>query len=119
MNTDMAIKAFSQSEKVKAGLIWAAQVIDMLPGLPAGERMGGEKVVAALLNMIAHEISLASVIVGDEGWNEIIPHIEMALTMINSGVSQEATIHISKALSMVTNTAQQTMSFLIEKGLVT
>ena len=39
MEVDKAIMAFSQSEKVKAGLIWISQVLEILRGMPDQERM--------------------------------------------------------------------------------
>ncbi|MFC1867436.1 hypothetical protein ACFL0H_04815 [Thermodesulfobacteriota bacterium] len=118
MEIDKAIMAFSQSEKVKSGIIWATQTLNIIQGLPAGEKTGGEKVINALINMIGQEIRLAETVSGDEGWCGIEPYIEKAVLMINSGVSQEATIHLSRALSMVTNIGQQSMTVLKEENLI-
>ena len=116
MEIDEAIMMFTQSEKIKAGIIWASQIIGMVQGLPDGEKKGGEKVVGAILNMIAHETKLAGNVVGGEGWDEIEAFIDKALVMVNSGVGHEAGVHLSKALSKATNFGQQSMSFLQEKG---
>ena len=59
METNEAIMAFSQSEKIKAGLIWVTQTLNLLEGLPGGEKAGGEKVINAVLNMVGNEIKLA------------------------------------------------------------
>jgi len=113
-----SIMAFSQSEKIKSGLIWVSQALEMLPGLSNTEKGGGEKMVSALLNMIGHEIQLAKVVAGGAEWDEIEPHIDKAVVMVNSGVGHEATLHLSMALSKVTNIGHQSMTFLKEKSLL-
>ena len=118
MEIDEAIKLFTQSEKIKAGLIWVSQTLSILQGFHDLEKMGGEKIVHAILNMIAYEAKLAGTVAGNEGWNEVEAHIDRALVMINSGVGEEATLHLSKALSKTTNFGQQSMSFLLERGLL-
>ncbi len=118
METDKAIMAFSQSEKIKAGIIWISQALILLQGLPGEEKKGGERIISALLNMIDHEIKLAKAVAGSEMWDEIEPNIDKAVVMVNSGVGHEATIHLSRALSKVTNIGHQSMTFLKEKGLL-
>jgi len=118
MNTKEAIMAFSQSEKIKAGLIWAAQGLDLFHGLSEEERRGSEKMVTALLHMIGHEISLARSLAPHDTWQVVETPIEKALTMIQSGVGHEAVPHLAKALSSVTNIGQQSMSLLKEERLL-
>jgi hypothetical protein len=118
MKTNEAIMAFSQSEKIKAGLIWVSQVLEFLRGLPDEQRKGGEKIVRALLGMIGQEMGLAVALTGREAWDGLESHIEKALIMVDSGVGEEAIPHLSKALSKVTNVAQQSMSLLKESGLL-
>jgi hypothetical protein len=118
MEIDKVILAFSQSEKIKEGIIWASQVLNMLPGLPPNEKKGGEKIVKALINMIGQEIRLAAGVTNDEGWEGIETHIDKAVLMINSGVSEEAPLHLSKALSMVTNIGQRSMTILKNEKLL-
>ena len=117
-NINKAIMAFSQSEKVKAGIIWASQAVNLLQGCSETEKRGGEKVINVLINMISQEVKLAVSLSGDNRWEGIGPHFEKAVAMIDSGVSEEATVHLSKALSMVTNIGQQSMLFLKEKDLL-
>jgi hypothetical protein len=118
METNEAIMAFSQSEKLKAGLIWVSQTLNLLEGLPGGEKVGGGKVINAVLNMLGHELKLAKAVGGDRGWEEVEPYVEKALVMVNSGVGEEANAHLSKALSKITNIAHESMSLLKEKGLL-
>ena len=118
MEIDKAILAFSQSEKIKAGIIWISHALDMLQGLPGAEKKGGEKMINAVLNMIGHEIRLAMTVAGGEGWLEIEPHIDKALVMVDSGVGHEANVHLSKALSKTTNIGQRSMTFLSEQKLL-
>ena len=118
METDKEIMAFSQSEKVKSGIIWVSQTLGMIEGLSGGEKTGSEKTVIAILNMIVHEVNLARTISEDERWEGIGPDIDNAILMINSGVSQEAITHLSRALSKVTNIGQQSMLSLRGKKLL-
>ena len=118
MEVNEAILAFSQSEKIKAGLIWVSQALGLLEGLPQGERKGAEKVLQALLSMVAQEIKLAGVLAGPGMWDDAQAYTEKALTMVLSGVGGEAQPHVSKALSKITNVGQETMSFLQDKGLI-
>jgi hypothetical protein len=118
MEINEAIMAFSQSEKIKAGLIWVSQSVNLLEGLAGGEKAGGEKVINAVLNMVGHEIKLARAVGGDRGWEEIEPFLEKALVMVHSGVGEEANAHLSKALSKITNIAHESMTLLKGKGLL-
>jgi hypothetical protein len=118
MNTNEAIMAFSQSEKVKAGLIWASQLLELLSGLHDEQKRGGERIIRPLLGMISQEMGLARVLTGQKVWEGLEIHIEKALIMVDSGVGEEAILHLSRALSQVTNVAQQSMSQLKEAGLL-
>lgn len=118
METSKAILAFSQSEKIKEGLLWASNTLSMFDGLHDAEKKGAEKVINLLVNMIGQEIRLARMVSGIESWDDIDPHIEKALLMINSGVGREAVEHLSKALSIVTTIGQRAMGALKEQGLL-
>ena len=112
------IISFSQSEKVKGGIIWVTQALNMLQSLDGSEQKGGEQVINVLIQMISQEAKFAKGVTGDDQWDEVDPYIEKAILMINSGVSNEATIHLSKALSHVTNIGQRSMTTLRKKGLI-
>jgi hypothetical protein len=118
MNEPEAIMAFSQSEKVKSGIIWASQALELLGGLPMPERPGAEKTIRLKIDMIIHEIRLAKSITGDAAWDDIEPLLDQALVMMNSGVAPESVIHLTQALSRVTSIGHRSMSFLKEKGLL-
>lgn len=118
MKTDQAIISYSQSEKVKTGIIWVSQCLDRLQGFKGDEKKGGEMTVHLLLNMIGHEINLAKNITNDRDWEEVNPHLERALVMFDSGVGSEAGLHLSKALSKVTNISQRAMEHLKREGLL-
>jgi hypothetical protein len=51
-----AILTFSQSEKIKAGLIWATQAVEIYKALSEADRPGAEKIIKALVDMIGSEI---------------------------------------------------------------
>jgi hypothetical protein len=118
MKTNEAIMAFSQSEKIKAGLIWASQAIQLLPGLPEDQRRGAERIVYTLLSMISKEIDLARILTRHEAWIEVEPWVERALIMIDSGIGHEGGVHLTRALSKVTNIGQESMTILKERELL-
>ena len=118
MKIDQAIISYSQSEKVKTGIIWVSQCLDRLQGFRGDEKKGSEIPVHLLLNMIGHEINLAMNVTHDKDWAEVKPHLERALIMFDSGVGPESGLHLSKALSKVTNISQRSMEFLKKEGLL-
>ena len=118
MDTPSAVVAFSQSEKIKAGLIWASQAVEMVTGLPDHNKPGAEKIVTALVSMVANEIHLGMKIAPHEHWQSALKHINNAMVMLNSNVTHEAPFHLSKALSHVTSIGQAAMTRLREQGLV-
>ena len=59
METKEAILAFSQSEKAKAGLLMAAQLLEIYNGLPDHEKHTAERFLRPLVGMISNEIYLS------------------------------------------------------------
>ena len=118
MKINQAIISYSQSEKVKSGIIWVSQCLDRLQGFRGDEKRGSEITIRLLLNMIGHEINLAMNITNDKSWEEVKPHLERALVMFDSGIGPEAGLHLSKALSQVTNIGQRSMEYLRTEGLL-
>ena len=116
MNTKEAIMAFSQSEKIKSGIIWASQMLELLRGLPEPEKQGAERVVKMLVDMIFQEIQLGGSVAAGEDWEGIGKNIDQAVAMINSHVAPESVVHLTKALSQVTTIGQRSMSALQEQG---
>ena len=116
MQTNQSIKAFSQSEKLKAGLIWATQIIEVYVALPEHEKLGAEKILKILIGMIASEIHVAKNTAPHKIWLEAEKDINTALVMLNSGVAHDSGYHLTRALSKVTTIGQQSMSFLVDKG---
>ena len=51
MHVNQAIIAFSQSEKLKSGIIWASQIIEMYIALSDSEKPGAERILIPLINM--------------------------------------------------------------------
>jgi hypothetical protein len=110
--------AFSQSEKIKAGLIMVASSLELLKNLPEEEKRGASRIIYMDLSMLGHEVNLAEVVTGHEEWKEVERFLNKALVMFDSGIGEEALIHLSRALSQVTNIGQQSMSYLKETGLL-
>jgi hypothetical protein len=116
MEVQKIIITFSQSEKIKSGLIWVSQALQLLNGLQETEKRGAETVAKAILDMIVHEIQLGKNASGDVSWDVVLRHIDKAMVMINSGVAVEAVVHLTQGLSQVTSIGHRSMSFLKEKG---
>jgi hypothetical protein len=118
MNSSEAIMAFSQSEKIKTGLIMIGGSLELLKNLAGEEKRGASRIISMDLSMLGHEVGLAKVVTGHEEWNEVERFLNKAMVMFDSGIGEEALIHVSRALSKVTNIGQQSMSYLQEIGLL-
>ena len=110
--------AFSQSEKIKSGIIWVSHTLELLRGLPEQEKQGAEKMIKMMISMIFQEIRLAKSIARDDSWKDIERLVDQAIVMINSGVAPEAVVHLTQALSHVTGIGHRSMSFLKQEGLL-
>jgi hypothetical protein len=118
METKEAILSFSQSEKVKSGLIWCSQSIQLIGGLSPEEQKGALKVLQAMIGMISSEAQLALQVSGEAIWLEVDKLINTARVMVDSGVSQESVHHFTQALSQVNRIGQKAMTRLLEKGVL-
>ncbi len=58
------------------------------------------------------DVHLAVKVTADPTWREVEKNIDLALVMLDSGVSQEAGYHLTRALSHVTDIGQRSMSEL-------
>lgn len=117
MEVKQAIISFSQSEKVKSGLIMCNQCAQLTGNLQQGEQSGAVKLLQSLVSMISNEAQLARQVSGDAMWLEVEKCLNNARVMIDSGVSDEATYHFTQALSRVNSVGQKAMTHLVEQGL--
>ena len=118
MQISDAITTFSQSEKIKAGLIWTTQVIEMYKALSEEDKPGAEKIIKATVDMIGSEILICRKSAPNELWTEVEKNIDTAMVMINSSMAHEAGYHLTQALTQVTTIGQRSMSILKDKGLL-
>ena len=118
MEIPEAILTFSQSEKIKAGLIWASQAVEIYKTLPETDKPGAEKIIAAIVNMIGSEILICRRSAPDKIWLNVEKSMDTAMVMIHSNVVHEAGYHLTQALTQVTTIGQRSMSFLKDKGLL-
>jgi hypothetical protein len=116
MNISEAILSFSQSEKIKSGLIWAIHLSEMRESIPQNQRSGADKILEALIDMIGHEIQLTKNMIREKAWNEAEQSINMALVMIRSKVPEESSFHLTNAISRVTSLGQRAMTYLKDQG---
>jgi hypothetical protein len=118
MTIQEAIAAFSQSEKIKSGLIWLSQAIEIQRSLSEPERRGAEKSTRAILAMIGYEIHVARKMCEDATWEHAEKNVDLAMVMINSGVPHEAVYHMTRALSRVTDIGHRSLTILKKNGLI-
>ena len=118
MQTNQAIKAFSQSEKLKSSLIWASQMVEVTIALPESEKPGAERILKTYIGMIGNEIIIARKAAPHDIWLDAEKDINTALVMLNSGVTHETSYHLTQALSKVTTIGQQSMTLLVNDGLL-
>jgi len=118
MEIDAAITTFSQSEKIKAGLIWATQAIEIYKALPEMDKPGAEKIINAIVGMIGSEILICKKTAPNELWLEVEKNIDTAMVMIHSSVAREAGYHLTRALTQATTIGQRSMSILRDEGLL-
>ena len=118
MQINQAVKAFSQSEKLKSGLIWATQIVEVYIALPETEKAGAEKILKTLVSMIGNEINIAIKAAPHDIWLEAQKDLDTAMVMLNSGVGHESGYHLTQALSKVTTIGQQSMTILVDEGLL-
>ncbi|MDZ7581181.1 MAG: hypothetical protein U5R30_11300 [Deltaproteobacteria bacterium] len=118
MDTKAAILAFSQSEKIKSGIIWVTQALGVLTGLPEKNRKSAERIAHVFIGSMLRDVHLAVKVTAEPKWRDVEKNIDLALVMLDSGVSQEAVYHLTRALSHVTDIGQRSMSHLKEQGLL-
>jgi len=118
MQSREAILAFSQSEKIKAGLIWASQLVEMAACMPQTDRTIADRMLGAAVGMVGNDIHIGKTSAPHPLWADIEKNVDLALVMINSGVATEASFHLSRALRQVTTIGQKAMTFLMDQKLL-
>lgn len=118
MTHQEAIMGFSQSEKIKGGIIWISSALQILDALQGMERRGAEAMIKTFLNLMAHDVQLSGRVSPQDGWIDVQTFMDQAVVMVESGVAAEAIHHLTQALSRVTNIGQRTMSYLRDEGLL-
>jgi hypothetical protein len=113
-----AITTFSQSEKIKGGLIWTSQAVELFKALPEVDKPGAEKIIKSLVDMIGSEILICKKTAPNELWQEVEKSIDTAMVMINSNMAHEAGYHLTQALTQVTTIGQRSMTILKDNGLL-
>jgi hypothetical protein len=118
MDIKQAIMGFSQSEKIKTGIIWISQVLQATDSLSGQERQGAAQSVRIMLDMLFQDIQLAQTVCENEFWKEVEKPVEQARIMIDSGVGIDAITHLTRALSQVTTVGHRSMSLLKDKAII-
>ena len=118
MKVKEAIVAFSQSDKIKSGIIWTTQSLELLAQIPERNRKGAEKLARIYLGSILRDVHVSARVTGDPAWRDAEKHIDMALVMLDSGVAHECSYHLTRALSRVTDIGRRSMAILQDRGLL-
>jgi hypothetical protein len=113
-----AILAFSQSEKIKAGIIWLTQALEVVARMPERSRKSAERTAGVFLGLMLRDVHISAKVTGEPQWREAEKNIDLALVMLDSGVGHEAGYHLTRALSHVTAIGQRSMTLLKENGLL-
>jgi hypothetical protein len=119
MEKSDALWSYTQSEKIKAGMIWLNQCVENCGHYPEPQKIGAERLLRLLIGMIALEIQLIRKMTQNTAWTAAEKHLNQAIVMINSGVAQEVPFHVAKALSQVTSIGSQALDRLKKDGLAT
>jgi len=118
MDPKSAIILLSQSEKIKAGLIWISNAVQMFTGLPEYQKQGASRAFRTFTGMILHEVHMVHRSTQDDDWAVVAGHLDMAIVMIDSGVPEESAFHLTRALSRTTDKARKAMEALTGWGLM-
>lgn len=118
MKISEAILSFSQSEKIKSGLIWATHLLESREAISPDRRVGADQTVETLLGLIGHETQVIRNITKDKKWEEAELSINMALVMIRSKVPEECGYHLTNALTRVTSIGRRAMTILKDMDLL-
>jgi len=118
METKEAILAYAQSEKAKAGLLMASQLIEIYKGMPDHERHEAERFLRPLIAMIASEVYLSKKMTSADMWAGVEKSLNTALVMMNSGILAEAAYHVVQAISAATTIGQRAMQHLMDQKLL-
>ena len=112
MNISEAIVSFSQSEKIKSGLLWAIHLSEMRESIPQSQRSTADKFLETLVDMIGHEVEITKNILREKTWIEAEQSINTALVMIRSKVPEESAFHLTHAITRVTSSGHKALTFL-------
>jgi len=118
METKKAMAGFSESEKVKAGILWLSHCLEIFSHLTEADKRGAQKIIKVMIDQVAGEIELAERLSGDATWKDAAKHMNTAIVMVNSGVAAEAGFHLTRAMSHVTSVGQRCMTLLKERGVL-
>jgi hypothetical protein len=96
------ILTYTQSEKVKAGLIWLSQGMLQFQADCPTRPGAAERLALSILGMIRDEVQLGWRLSREEAWQRAETHLQRAAAMIHSGVAHDAPWHLTLAMRQVT-----------------
>jgi len=112
ITTQQLAITYAQADKIKSGLIWISQTIQISEAMSPAEKKGAETVLQNMLHMVGDEIHMIARIGNGQLWQEAAADVDKALVMMRSGIAGEAVHHLTRAMSAVTSIAGRAMTLL-------
>ena len=113
-----AIICFQYTERIKAELIIAANLLGKIGELQGDELAGAEKVVLSFLRALQGEAGIAHSVLGMQNFEDAGKKVAEVEEKVRSREYSEANRRISEAISLITTGGQKATDVLREKGLL-
>lgn len=118
MNAKQLILEFQYSEKIKSQLIIGSNLLAHVEALKGEERVGGEKILKAYLQLLLTEIRIAWNIVKSINYHGAEKNLTECLGRLEMRDLTHANLCISKALSYITTSCSAAMTNLQKDNLL-
>ena len=112
------ILGFMYAERLKSSLIIAGQLLDVLPDLNEGERLGGLKIFGSFVRGVGNEMMLAANVMEDSDWEGLSGQLNLMEGYARLGQMEAARQELSQTLSRVTTLGASAMTFLKNANLL-
>jgi len=113
-----AIICFQYTERIKAELIIAANLLGKIGELEGDELAGAEKVMFSFLRALQGEAGIAHSVLGMQNFEDAAKKVAEVVEKVRSREYSEANRRISEAISLITTGGQKATDVLREKGLL-
>lgn len=118
MNAKQLILEFQYSEKIKSQLIIGSTILAHVEALKGEERVGGEKILKAYLQLLLTEIRIAWNVVRSISYHGAEKNVTECIGRLEMGDLAHVNPCISKALSHITTSCEAAMTNLQKDNLL-